>query len=197
VSVKILGGEAKGFSVDIVREDLLRPTSVLLKRRFFDSFQRFDSLNFVDLCAGSGAVGLEAFSRGASSLYLIEYQRDIYRQLEKTVVRFCKNYPIGQNNIHTLKCSALDWIKQTTTDEQNCLNRFLFFDPPYEKKDLYQQFCYWARDHMGAWKYLLIESEDLKSWGQGPIVEFLQLEPKKVYRQGKSFLLFFENSEGL
>ena len=65
MSVKILGGFARGLNLLVPKGDLIRPTSIMLKRRVFDFFQRMDDKIFIDLCAGSGAVGLEAWSRGA------------------------------------------------------------------------------------------------------------------------------------
>jgi 16S rRNA (guanine966-N2)-methyltransferase len=63
MSIKILGGIAKGTILFLPDEKLTRPTLVLLKRKIFDAIQNFDGKIFIDACAGSGAIGLEAWSR--------------------------------------------------------------------------------------------------------------------------------------
>ena len=68
--MQIIGGLAKGHGLCVPRG--IRPTSTLLKRKLFDSHQTWEAVNFIDLCAGSGSVGLEAWSRGAKSVCLVE-----------------------------------------------------------------------------------------------------------------------------
>ena len=76
MSLKILGGKAKGFTISVPPADTIRPMQVMLKRRVFDSYQNLEGVTFVDLCAGSGAVGLEAWSRGADEIY---YSEKVYQ----------------------------------------------------------------------------------------------------------------------
>ena len=59
----------------------LRPTSVMLRRKFFDSFQDWEGINFCDLFAGSGAMGFEALSRGSKKILLNEKNKRVAEQL--------------------------------------------------------------------------------------------------------------------
>ena len=72
MSVKILGGPLKGLDLKVCDSKTLRPTSVMLRRKIFDSHQNLEGFFFVDACAGTGAVGIEAFSRGAQKSYFFE-----------------------------------------------------------------------------------------------------------------------------
>ena len=71
--LRILGGKAKGQLLKSPPENsITRPTSVMLKRKFFDAFQDLGEAHFYDLCAGSGSVGIEAWSRGVKQVELVE-----------------------------------------------------------------------------------------------------------------------------
>ena len=62
MGLKILGGIAKGNTINIPKNGSFRPTSIRLKRRLFDFRQNWEGYTFIDLCAGSGAVGIESWS---------------------------------------------------------------------------------------------------------------------------------------
>ena len=83
MSIKILGGFARGQILSVPKGDIIRPTSVLLKRRIFDFYQDMDEVVFVDLCAGSGAMGFEAWSRGAALVFLNETNRHVSKILQE------------------------------------------------------------------------------------------------------------------
>ena len=57
MSIKILGGFARGQVLAVPKTDSIRPTSVMLRRRIYDFFQDLDGFYFLDICAGSGAMG--------------------------------------------------------------------------------------------------------------------------------------------
>jgi 16S rRNA (guanine966-N2)-methyltransferase len=59
MALKILQGEAKGLSL-VAPSSGTRPTSVLLRRKVFDAHQDMSDSIFIDCCAGTGAMGLEA-----------------------------------------------------------------------------------------------------------------------------------------
>ena len=83
MSLKILGGFARGQILAVPKGDLIRPTSVMLKRRIYDFYQDLSGVTFIDLCAGSGAMGFEAWSRGARRIYLNEVNRHVLMTLEE------------------------------------------------------------------------------------------------------------------
>ena len=139
MSIKILGGLAKGRSLFVPKGQLIRPTSVLLKRRLFDSIQDFSDYEFYDLCAGSGAMGLEAWSRGAKSCFLLEKHRQVYSLLGKNVGIFKDIFgqEISSRPISFQNGAMEKWLSvQTSVIERE--EAILFIDPPYEKHNLYK-----------------------------------------------------------
>jgi 16S rRNA (guanine966-N2)-methyltransferase len=76
---RIIGGAARGRRLRTPRGDRTRPTADRVREALFSSLESdlgtLSGTRFLDLFAGSGAVGLEAASRGASSVVLVESDR--------------------------------------------------------------------------------------------------------------------------
>ncbi len=71
--MRIVGGEARGRRLRAVPGEATRPTSDRVRQSLFDLLgQRMDGLSVLDLYAGTGAMALEAISRGAASAVLVE-----------------------------------------------------------------------------------------------------------------------------
>ena len=97
------------------RQYFLRLGEIVIKKKF------------LDLYAGSGAVGLEAWSRGASEIYLIEKNKELADQLSKIVIRFNQDQ-LGVVKVENM--DVIDWLKKTT-----CKFDIVFADPPYNLID--------------------------------------------------------------
>jgi 16S rRNA (guanine966-N2)-methyltransferase len=75
--VRIVGGEARGRPLRAVPGRSTRPTSDRVRQSLFDVLgQRCDGLRVLDLFAGTGALGLEALSRGAKAATLVDEDKD-------------------------------------------------------------------------------------------------------------------------
>lgn len=76
---RIIGGSAKGRRLQTPPGDATRPTTDRVREALFSSIEAWlgswQGVRFLDLYAGSGAVGLEAASRGASAITLVEADR--------------------------------------------------------------------------------------------------------------------------
>lgn len=71
--MRIIGGEARGRRLRAVPGSGTRPTADRVRQSLFDLLgQRMDGLAILDLYAGTGALALEALSRGATSAVLVE-----------------------------------------------------------------------------------------------------------------------------
>lgn len=135
--MRILGGKAKGFVLHFPQDKmLLRPTATLLRRRFFDTYQKFRGVVFVDLCAGTGSMGLEAWSRQAAQVYLVEKNRSAGLYVQKNLNKLQEKFSADHLSIYFrgaqsfLNEYAAKLIQQPTT---------FFLDPPYADLELYQQ----------------------------------------------------------
>ncbi|MFA5583202.1 MAG: RsmD family RNA methyltransferase [Bacteriovoracaceae bacterium] len=137
MSLKILGGAARGFSLAAPKTFDTRPTSVLIRRKIFDWRQHLAGHRFIDLCAGSGAMGFEALSRGADEVFLVESGRQAFKALKDNHERLEKAFS-DLNRVNTFSMDAVKWLSQFMSfelaqDEQT----ILFMDPPYEDQKLY------------------------------------------------------------
>ncbi len=89
---RIIGGAAGGRRLTTPRGDSTRPTSDRVREALFSAIEAWcgslHGLRFLDLYAGSGAVGLEAWSRGAGVVTLVEHDRrtaDLIRTNARTL----------------------------------------------------------------------------------------------------------------
>ncbi len=184
MAVQLLGGEAKGFTLEVPPETITRPTAVLLKRRLFDWRQDWRGWSFADLCAGSGSMGFEALSRGAEEVWLNESHRQAFRVLEKNVIRWRERY--GGDN---LQLSQLDFVAaverlraRLPADGENCV---LFFDPPYEDHRAYERFWETVRGFAGE---VWVESDEQKGVSLASQRQHLSASVKEVV-QGSRWML--------
>lgn len=122
--IKIITGTAKGKRLTTLKGDATRPTSQRIKEAMFSSIQ-FDIENrrVLDLFAGSGQLGLEALSRGATSVTFIDASRDadvIIKKNAKDVGFFNKcRYLVSDYRNYIRKASGKD------------VYDLVFIDPPY------------------------------------------------------------------
>lgn len=74
--MRITGGEFGGRNLKVPKSDLIRPTQDRVREALFNILQfELANADFLDLFAGSGAVGLEALSRGARAVTFVELSR--------------------------------------------------------------------------------------------------------------------------
>lgn len=126
---RIIGGSAGGRRIKAPPGERTRPTSDRVREALFSAVDAalgsLHGLRFLDLYAGSGAVGLEARSRGAGAVTLVEHDRRAAR-----VIR---------DNIAALGFSNVDVIVSDTARVLGDppLSRYdvVFLDPPYDLPD--------------------------------------------------------------
>ena len=87
--MRIVGGKFKGLHLAAPSDQATRPTSDRVREAFFSALDTMIDLSgarFADLYAGSGAVGLEALSRGASYALLVESDGKAARTIRDNIV---------------------------------------------------------------------------------------------------------------
>jgi 16S rRNA (guanine(966)-N(2))-methyltransferase RsmD len=94
--MRITTGKFKGRIVKMPKG--IRSTQEKVRKALFDILGDIEGLSFLELFAGSGAVGFEAVSRGAADLTLVEYNRDcllaIKKNIESLKPKSCNLYPL-------------------------------------------------------------------------------------------------------
>jgi len=156
VAINILGGYAKGFSIDLPLKVSFRPTSVILRRKIFDKFQDWENIFFMDLCGGSGALGLEALSRGACGLFYADNQTDVLKIFSKNVEKFKKTFSKNPDFVideKMISCHKMDLLKidswlemaieKILIAQEKITQVFIFIDPPYDDINCYNAVYEW------------------------------------------------------
>jgi 16S rRNA (guanine966-N2)-methyltransferase len=83
--VRIVAGDRKGARIFAPRGETTRPTSDRVREAAFDLIGPVDGATVLDLFAGSGAMGLEALSRGAATVVFVESDPDAVRAIERNL----------------------------------------------------------------------------------------------------------------
>lgn len=122
--MRIIAGAYKGRNLKSPPSLDVRPTSDRLRETLFNVIApRIEDARFLDLCAGSGAVGIEALSRGASYATFVDRSRRSCKLIESNLT-LCR-VPEEQWEIY---CSEVnEFLKQTDSRWD-----IVFFDPPYK-----------------------------------------------------------------
>lgn len=125
--MRIVSGEFKSRSLKTLKGDNTRPTSDKIRGAIFDSIT-FDSNYgiFLDLFSGSGAMGIEAISRGYDFSYLNDKNKAAINIIKSNVKE------IGISN--KVKIFNLDYKKMLEVLDEKM--DVIFIDPPYDKFDI-------------------------------------------------------------
>lgn len=130
--MRIIAGVAKGRNLVSVA-NLTRPTSDRAREALFSSIQSefgdFSGINFLDLYAGSGAVGLEALSRGFSSVVAVEKDNSACETIIKNFELVKKANPPGKFQL--ISSSVEKFLSQSANSKFDVI----FLDPPYETEN--------------------------------------------------------------
>jgi 16S rRNA (guanine966-N2)-methyltransferase len=125
--VRIIAGEFKGRRLKSPATQETRPTSDRLRETLFNVIStRVGNANFLDLCAGSGAVGIEALSRGASHATFVDRSRKMC-DLIKGNAGLCR---IPLNHFTVALSDAYAFLIKSAKRSDKPYD-IVFYDPPY------------------------------------------------------------------
>src|SRR5256885_3256349 len=123
--MRVIAGLYKGRNLRAVTGLDVRPTSDRLRESLFNILAgRIEGTKFLDICAGSGAVGIEALSRGASHVTLIEASRRAVRVIYENI----EHCHIDED-AEVLYFDAITALKQLSHRDRKF--DIVYFDPPY------------------------------------------------------------------
>lgn len=124
----ILGGALKRQKIQTPKGTSTRPTASRMREAVFNLCQFFtEGSCFLDLYAGSGAMGIEAMSRGAKSSLFIENDRHAIRCIRENLNRLKL-----EKNTHLIPKDVLASLK--ILSKQKKIFDIIWADPPYQKK---------------------------------------------------------------
>ena len=120
--VRIIAGRWRGSRLDVTDVDGLRPSSDRVRETLFNWLHgHVAGARCLDVFAGSGALGLEAASRGASEVVLIEADRRAVASLRATLER------LKTTQVELVAGDALAWLQRHPERQFD----LVFVDPPF------------------------------------------------------------------
>src|SRR3546814_512648 len=122
-SVRIVGGSWRGTRLPVADVAGLRPTPDRVRETLFNWLQgSLPGARVLDLFAGTGALGLEAVSRGAREALLVERDPRLAGSLRDTIARLK-----GEDRVEVACADALAWLRSPPARQFD----LVFVDPPF------------------------------------------------------------------
>ncbi len=181
--MRVIAGKYRSRKLAAPPGTLTRPTSDRLRETLFNVVApRVPDSVWLDIFAGSGAIGIEALSRGARSATFVESSSTAARTI--------------RNNLQTLEIEeGFDVIEREAAtalrmlDAQALAFDFCFLDPPYRKMGDYEQILGFLSQSRLLTPESLVIAEHDKHFDPGD--EFGSLRRQRVLRQGDAVLSFY------
>ena len=179
--MRIIAGKYKGKVLTEFELGSTRPTADMIREALFDKIGLFvDGSVFLDLFAGTGAVGIEALSRNAKFCYFVDSQRDAISIIKKNLGLIgAQNYEVQNTDF---KSAILSFEKRGIKFD------FVFLDPPYASDfaevaiDMILKSDLITESGMIIWEHDLTKLEYIKK-------NFTNSQTKKY---GKKFLTYIK-----
>ena len=186
--MRIIAGRYRGRKLKSPPSLETRPTSDRLRETLFNILApRIQGVRFLDLCAGSGAVGIEALSRGAARAIFVDQSRTLCALIEANLAAF----GVDEDDVAVVSIEATEFLRRHAKKEGKPFD-IIFFDPPY------------AADYELALSFLGKRTTGLLAEDGVVVVEhhgkndlkeaFGGLTRYRVLKQGDSCLSFYEAS---
>ncbi len=180
--MRIIAGKHRSRVLKTLEGQNTRPMTDRMKESVFNTIgPYFDGETVLDLFGGSGALSLEAISRGASHAYISEIARDAFKVIMDNITSLKEN-----DNVTALNCDykiALKRLSNTKFD-------IVFLDPPYRLNIVSEIIDELIKNDMLSDDAIIV-CHYVK--GNQKIVDSLKL--RKNYAYGSSEVAIYENSK--
>jgi 16S rRNA (guanine966-N2)-methyltransferase len=140
--MRITSGLLRNRRFHVPKQDV-RPTKEQVREAVFSSLGgSCEGLNVLDLFAGSGGLGLEAWSRGAQTVTFVELNAAVWKNLKQNLALLS---PAGKPSAHPRAPASLGTVKCIKADALKYLERaggpfdLILADPPYDLPDAMAQ----------------------------------------------------------
>lgn len=125
MALRVVAGSAGGRHLKTPKGHDLRPTQDRIKQAMFSSLgERVPEARVLDLYAGTGALGIEALSRGATTALFVEKHRSACRTITENLA-LCRLETVGR----VVERDVIDYLAKTPPTPHD----LIFADPPYDK----------------------------------------------------------------
>ncbi len=183
--MRVISGLYRGRVLKSPPDNKTRPTSDRLRETLFNVLapQINDETRFLDLCSGTGAIGIEALSRGAAFVTFVDKSKKSCALIEENL----DNLDVPESNTDIL---ALDAENFAGRKHENGWD-IAFFDPPYDGdySIVLHEFGF-NQTLLNQGSILVVEHHTKKQMSD----EVGRIRRWRVLKQGETSLSFYENS---
>jgi 16S rRNA (guanine(966)-N(2))-methyltransferase RsmD len=128
--MRIIAGKYRGRNLKSPPSLETRPTSDRLRETLFNILApQIEGARFLDLCAGTGAVGIEALSRGAAEVMFVDQSREMCSLIEANI----RALDVDGEDVEIATAEASEFLRRHVKERAPGFD-IVFFDPPYITK---------------------------------------------------------------
>jgi 16S rRNA (guanine966-N2)-methyltransferase len=185
--MRVIAGKYRGRPLRSLPGTDIRPTSDRLRETLFNVLtagnpEALEGSVWLDLFAGTGAVGIEALSRGAKHVYFVETAAGATKLIERNLqsLGIVAGYKILREDL-----SGVLWRLQ----RQHIVADVVFLDPPYRMQHAYEETLTALAESSLVWAMSLVVAEHEKKFDPGD--EFGSLRRTRKLVQGNGALSFY------
>ena len=185
--IRIVAGTLRGRKLTCVVHPGMRPTPQMVREALFSILgNAVPGRVFYDVFAGTGVVGLEAVSRGATSARCIESDARQAADIQK----YADQFGVGKQ-VQVLRADVYRWAERWIPPGQSPVD--LFLSPPFpdlsERAEEFLQLVRTLLDKAPNESVLTIQAED-----GFPVEQLPEVDSWDVRRYGRNMLLFYVKS---
>lgn len=188
--MRVIGGKYRSRPLQSLRGIDIRPTSDRLRETLFNVLtagnpSALEGSVWVDLFAGTGAVGIEALSRGAREVHFVESSKAAVEAIRRNLqsLGIAEGFEIWQQEL-----PPAFW----RMERQKVAADVVFLDPPYRMKNAYGETLWALAESSLIWAMSVVIAEHEKKFDPGE--EFGALRRFRHLAQGSTALSFYRLS---
>ncbi len=121
--MQIISGQARGIIMSVPSSGEVRPTAGRARKALFDSLGPWNNAKVLDIFAGSGALGIEAASRGATDVCFVEKNKRHIQYIQQNIQKVQKAGVEASFEIKNIDALSIQKLPFTPS--------IIFADPPY------------------------------------------------------------------
>jgi 16S rRNA (guanine966-N2)-methyltransferase len=188
--MRVIAGKYRSRSLRSLRGMDIRPTSDRLRETLFNVLTAgnpaaLENTVWLDLFAGTGAVGIEALSRGAKQVYFVESSAAAAEVIRNNIQSL--GIDRGFELLHE-KLPHAFWRMQ----REHVAADVIFIDPPYQMQDAYRETLRVLAESPVVWAMSMVIAEHEKKFDPGE--EFGPLRRFRKLTQGSAALSFYRRA---
>ena len=191
--MRIISGKFKGKRLISVKANTVRPTSDRVKESVFGILgEEVINSDFLDLCAGTGNIGLEALSRGAKSVTFVDRNLQCIRAI-KSNLSGC-GLEGERPEVNVVRLDALKGIAFFA--RRNARFDLIYFDPPYDSN--IRETCLrqiGMKKILAPFGHVIVERRRERHGDCATPIAFDKLRLKRQERYGDTVISFYQRED--